>query len=274
MLERIFGTNGLERTISREIGLTTQKRAAVAALVVAREAAGSALVDGEARQELASVTRLVEEISAASRAIGLLRARRSTAIVAENGAAANRLRSEAKEKQSELNSLNAKVLKALADIGKLEGVEYDQAGLYVAANGTARSERLTIQIRELNEKADALESGTVSRNGYFDADAVTDDATVIAGVLRHASEGPTVEAVSDWLSACADNHRVPGRSFGALPRRVRIEWTGGAIDTAASYIFVSGLTRKAVGRMRTDGSVNPGESEFFDVPTGEFRAAA
>jgi hypothetical protein len=53
-----------------------------------------------------------------------------------------------------------------------------------------------------------------------------------------------------------------------------MEWTGSVIDTAVSYVFVPGLTRKAVGRTMTNGSVNPGESEFFDLPTGEFRAAA
>jgi hypothetical protein len=274
MLERIFGTNGLEKIISREIDLTTQKRAAVAALAVAREAAGRALVEGEAGQELASVTRLVEEISAASRAISLIRARRAHAITVENVTAANRLRSQAADAQREMNTLNTKVGKLLADLGKIEGVEFDQAGIFVAANGPSRSDTLSAQIRDLNAKADTLESGAVPKNGCFDGDAITDEATVIAGVLRHHSEGPLAEAVADWLSACADNVRVPGRSFGNLPRRVRMEWTGSVIDTAVSYVFVPGLTRKAVGRTMTNGSVNPGESEFFDLPTGEFRAAA
>lgn len=274
MLERIFGTTGIEKIVSREIELTTQKRAAVAALAVAREFAGAALVEGEAKLQLGAVTRLVEEISAQSRALDLVRARRTATIVAENAAAASRLRSQAKEKHGELAALNAKVAKLLSDIGKLEGVHYGRQTCSMAANGQERSDALAVEIRDLTEKAEALESGAVAKNGHYHGDDVLADSEVIAGVLRHHSEVPTAAAIGDWLSACADNVRVPGRNFGALSRTVRLTWAGGVIDTAASYVFVPGLTRKATGRPMSDGSINSGESEFADLASGEFRAAA
>jgi hypothetical protein len=269
----IFGTNEFEKIVGREIALTNRKRGAIMQLASAKEAAGSAMVDGEGFAEVEAVAKLTGEIDTLSRAVAIIRERRPAAITAEYRKEAEVLRARQAAKQKELTSHTAKVLKLVAQLSDLEGVKLGE-WLYTDSGGNARSEKLELEIRDLNQKADALESAGVAHYGCTDLDGVTTDAEVIEAILRHKSAGPSVEAIQKWISACANSNRVPDCDFGASPRRVRVEWNDGEIDLNASYIFVLSLTKKRTGVMQSNGIINPGESTSYDLPSGQFRAAA
>jgi hypothetical protein len=285
MLGITFGGSEFEKIVSREIELTNKKRGALAQLETAREAAGVAILENDGNSEVDTVSRLNAEIEATTRAIGLLRARRPAAIMNQRGADIETVRAEAATKRRELNALQAKTGKLLSELSKLESVEYGQWLLSYQAEGlvafdsvvktTPRSQQLMTEIGALESKAEVMESAPLSTYGYVDLGEATSDEHVVEAVLRHHSVGPSAESVQGWISACADTNRVPGKAFGNMPRRVRLEWNDGKIDTGASLIFVRDLARKRSGVQDSTGRIVPGESGYLlDTASAEFRAAA
>jgi hypothetical protein len=268
----IFKANELEKIAGREIELTNRKTAALAQLASARDAAGIAMVESDARVEIESVARLAAEVETATRAIELVRGRRPEAIAAENRKSAEAIRAEATTKKKEFDSLQSKTSKLFGEISKLEGVPYDNWVLGYQPEGcvpfdsvlkrTPKSEALALEVQSLESKADALQAASVPPHGYVDIEITSDEDAVLA-TLKHRSAGPSAEMVKKWLTSCADHNRVPGRSFGDLPRRVRIEWRDGAIDRNTSVVSVRALTRKRTDTIST---------ELYEVASGEFRA--
>lgn len=263
----------LETLTQREIEILEQKNRAAQALASAEQAAAAALVDGDGSKEIEAVARLRAEIAAAENAITLLRARRAEVIGAANRAEAAKLRQRAGAKQQELDGLRAKTAKLLAEISKLEGVEYDVHILELQAAtplgigagcAQTRSDSLRGEILALESRATELESAAVPEFGNISLDGVTDNAEVVRAILQHPSAGPSSQAVAGWLTACANHPTVPSRTFGNMPRNIRITWRDGQIDGDNSSVFVPALTpRRLTGNGRDLGA---------DVAAGTFQA--
>jgi hypothetical protein len=256
------------------------------ALQVAEKTAGDTLADGDAEKEISAVGGLRAKLSVIELAISSLRSRRPAAISAQLSQQAGAVRTEAADKRKQLANIEIKTGKCLAELSRIEGVNYSNTILLMESNGAEffqpKSEILRAEINHLDAKASRMEAQSVSDRGGIDIEDVTDDRAAVMTVLTHPSDGPTAETVYAFLANCARSSlRVPDRSFGNRPRRVCLQWGNGIIDTGVSYVFVSALAVTTPGSgWGAINRHNPSHSEpapisaQYDVESATFRASA
>jgi len=259
----------LERTSAKEIELTRKRATLTDALARAEAKAGESYLNDEGidGDHAGEVLRLQVEIAALGRAINSVRSLRRDAIRGAFKRESEELLKQANAKQQELTRLEAKVESVLAELSTLEGAAY-------APTGTPRSSILRDEIGNLIRQANELKDNPIPDCGLVDLESVVDSGAVIGAVLSCRANGPSVEQVSAWLDACelaAVKHR--NSSFGAFPRRVRLEWGPSGINLSSSYVSVAALMNKlkaspafASARDSSDGN------GYFDVGSGTFRA--
>lgn len=265
----------IEQVGAKEIELSGRLQSKAAELAAAESAAGAAYLsddgdDGDGAAGVAGVLRLRTEIEAIQRAIGTLRGKRLEVITASIHDRARHAREAAVKRKAELEALTKKSARLCEQLAEAEGVE---GGTFLPNAGQPKSTRLSSEISELGRRAGDLEAASVPDSGVFDtesSDAVLLNDAIVAAVLANESAGPSCAGVRAWLSAAAAAvaPRIStGESLESLPRRVRIVWSAGKIDTAKSYIFCPQLAEKRLSALT-------GEEIGIDVGSGTFRALA
>ena len=271
----------LTEIADRELRLLAEKQTMEKQLTQAKQAAGLALVDGNATTEIGDAVQLRIQMEGRELAINILRERRRATILSAKQEAAKKIRSEQSEKRSDLETLSSTTAKLLAQLSVLEGVKFDQSILglqpttdlgVLAGCHTTKSEDLRMQISALEQRAIDLEQATVPDFGHIELEDVTVDTAVLRAVLMHESAGPSAEAIHQWIGACAKSNRVPDGNFGDRPRSVRLSWNRGGI-APDSHIFCRELgTLK--DNMQTVGGGTRVNGQVLNVETCTFRPAA
>lgn len=260
----------IEALANKEIELDTKAQSKSAELAEAERAAGEAYLDDNGVASVDGVLRLRAETEAIGRAIATVRSQRSEVIGAALRSQAQEARAAAAKKTSDLEALTKKTARLLDQLAEAEGVE---GGQFVPSAGQLKSARLSSEIGELERRAANLDAAPLPDSGVFDnegADVVTNESVVLA-VLTQQSAGPSCAEVRAWLAAVESEAtaRNKAENIEHLPRRVRVEWKGGAITESASYIFYPSLA--AVLPSSLSSSLGFGEGGC-DVASGTFRA--
>jgi|SRR5579862_8770123 len=261
--------DGLAALVSREIELTTQLALKRSALAQARAAASQQFIDGNGSGGAANVTLQNHEVDAISDAIREIRRMRADVITNGYRSQARELRKQCAGLQTEIASCESRRAELLSQLAELEGVELAVAPALGQAEGL-RSMRLRSEFNGLERRAVELECKTPEGDGGVDLDDIASNDGIVAAALNDPSLGPDAETITAWLSACEEAARkkflIAG--FENRKRRVFLLWRNGAIDTAASYVFIPELA------MPIPSMYNQGKLSGFDVPSAKFRSVA
>lgn len=279
-----------ERTVTlgmlaaREIELVNRKRSLKDRLSELENNAATALAETDAPSELDAVIRARTELNSIDAAIGVIRGRRPAICETARGEKLAEIRRQIKKKSGELATLMEKTQKLLRELSTLQGVNYTEGILRLEPTSndgvfgcqTAKFETLQAEILTLEQQIFQIESSPAYLSvGSVDIEGELSTAEILSAALQQSSNGPTAESLIQWLDTCADDDRLPGRSFDGFARRVRIQWRAGEIDEHGSYVFVKELAKKnhEVRGLPLDNVVSKltcGAS--FDLSTATFKA--
>ncbi len=254
----------VEKWAVKELSLMRQQRDAAARIAALEVNAGDALLDAEGEGEpgtapIDAVVRARAEAAAIAAAIGSCRLRRLQAIQAKRVGAAAEFRGQALALRRQLDVLEQKTAKLMQTLGELQGMPFS-ASPTPTAPGIPLSQLLLNKIQAAESQSSSLE-GELPRAGTVDVEDATGVEALVAAALRVDAEAPTTASILEWAASV---ERQAKRDFGRQPRRYRLVWRDGMIDTAESYIQVSALIKTTEGTL--GGAVR-------ELGTDQFRAA-
>ena len=268
-------TNDITYYADREVELLKRLRAADQRVAEAERAAGTAYLDDPDASSGAvdAVVRAKTERSAIIAALDVNRQRRLEAVAAKRTADARALRQQAADIATEIKTVEAQVAERVSEINALLATQiYFTPGV---GQPLPRTQTLAAQVDHLTHRAEALEVPT-PRHGHVDLADVTSVDALIAAMLRHPSEVPTVAEVIDWhgridhddASAARAIHEVVRTpiDFGDRPRRYRLAWKDSKVDYANSFCEDQSLGRKTESSLTGAVLIEAGSFTFRATP--------
>ena len=199
----------LEKNAQKEVELIGKKQKKVQELTEVEEAQGREFLE-TGKSKIGRVLKLKAELGMIDSALKACRASRGNAIKAKVAAEAAGLRRQIGEKQSELESHEAKRAKHLAALSELEDVVFTPLILglqpvdpFMPSRGyyAPRSAKLRAEIDSLQRQAGELSRWQVPDSGSVSIEGTSIDQLLMA-VMTHSSLVPNAEDVMKWHAAC------------------------------------------------------------------------